>query len=147
VKVFASHPFPWDVIVSGTYQFSRGVQNPLQPSIVADWAVPNATIAAALGRSLATGTTKTVRLIEPGTVYSTEFGGVNLNQLDLRLSKLFRFNRYRFRIDADLYNAFNSYWPFTLNTAFSNSTLTSAWLRPTNVLQGRFFKIGGQFDF
>jgi hypothetical protein len=147
VKAFASHPFPWDIIVSGTYQFSRGVQNPLQPSIVADWAVPNATIAAALGRSLATGTTKTVRLIEPGTVYSTEFGGVNLNQLDLRVSKLFRFNRYRFRIDADLYNAFNNNWPFTLNTTFSNSTTTSAWLRPTNVLQGRFFKIGGQFDF
>jgi Carboxypeptidase regulatory-like domain len=147
VKVFASHPFPWDIIVSGTYQFSRGVQNPLQPSIVADWAVQNATIAAALGRSLATGTTKMVRLIEPGTVYSTEFGGVNLNQLDLRLSKLFRFNRYRFRIDADLYNAFNSNWPFTLNTTFSNSTIASAWLRPTNVLQGRFFKLGANFDF
>ena len=78
VKVFASHPLPWDVIISGTYQFSSGVQNPLQPSIVADWAVPNATIAPALGRSLAAGATKTVRLIEPGTVYSTSFGGVNL---------------------------------------------------------------------
>jgi hypothetical protein len=28
------------------------------------------------------------------------------------------------------------------------STLaTSQYLRPTNVLQSRFFKIGGQFDF
>jgi hypothetical protein len=147
VKVFASHTLPWDVIISGTYQFSRGVQNPLQPSIVADWAVPNATIQQALGRSLATGATKTVRLIEPGTVYSTTFGGVNLNQLDLRLSKRFRFGRSTFRIDGDLYNAFNSNWPFTLNTAFSNSTTTSAWLRPTNVLQGRFFKLGANFDF
>jgi hypothetical protein len=147
VKVFASHPLPWDVIISGTYQFSRGVQNPFQPSIVADWAVPNATIAQALGRNLASGATKTVRLIEPGTVYSTTFGGVNLNQLDLRASKRFRFNRYTFRVDADLYNAFNSNWPFTLNTAFSNSTTASAWLRPTNVLQGRFFKVGANFDF
>src|SRR4029453_9272023 len=98
VKVFASHPFPWDVIVSGTYQFSSGVQNPLQPSIVADWAVPNATIATALGRNLASGATKTVRLIEPGTVYSTSFGGVNLNQLDLRASKGFRFNPYTLRV-------------------------------------------------
>jgi Carboxypeptidase regulatory-like domain len=150
VKAFASHPLPWDVIISGTYQFSRGVQNPFQPSIVADWPVTNAIIAAptALGRNLAGGgQTKTVRLIEPGTVYSTEFGGVNLNQLDLRLSKMFRFNRYRFRIDADLYNTFNSNWPFTLNTTFSSSTTTSAWLRPTNVLQGRFFKIGAHFDF
>mgnify|MGYP003694187005 CR=1 FL=1 len=115
VKVFASHPLPWDVIISGMHQFSSGVQNPLQPSIVADWAVPNATIAAALGRSLASGATKTVRLIEPGTVYSTSFGG-EPESADLRASKRFRFNRYTFRVDADLYNAFNSNWPFTLNT-------------------------------
>jgi hypothetical protein len=45
-----------------------------------------------------------------------------------------------------LYNAFNSNWPFTVNTTFSTAA-TSQWLRPTNVLQGRFFKIGGQFQF
>jgi hypothetical protein len=27
------------------------------------------------------------------------------------------------------------------------STAGATWLRPTNVLQSRFFKIGGQFDF
>jgi hypothetical protein len=147
VKLLGSHRVPADVVVSAIYQFSRGVQNPTQPSIVADWAVPNAMITAALGRSLASGATKTVRLIEPGTVYGTTFGGVNLNQLDLRASKRFRFNRQTLRIDADLYNTFNSNWPFTLNTAFSTSTTTSAWLRPTNVLQGRFFKLGAQLDF
>jgi hypothetical protein len=52
----------------------------------------------------------------------------------------------RFRVDADLYNVFNSNWPFTLNNTFSTAA-TSQWLRPTNVLQGRLFKIGGQFDF
>jgi hypothetical protein len=144
VKILGSHQLPWDILVSGTYQLSRGVQNPLQPSIVADWDVPNALIAPALGRNLAAGlnATKRVRLIEPGTIYGDE----NLHQLDLRLSKRFRVNRYTLRADLDLYNAFNSNWPFTLNTTFTTAA-TSAWLRPTNVLQGRFVKIGGQFTF
>jgi hypothetical protein len=144
IKLLGSHELPWQVLFSATYQFSRGVQNPLQPSIVADWDVPNAIIAPALGRNLAAGATATkrVRLIEPGTVYGDE----NLHQLDLRLSKRFQVNRYTIRADFDLYNAFNSNWPFTLNTTF-NTVTTSQWLRPTNVLQGRFFKIGGQFQF
>jgi hypothetical protein len=62
------------------------------------------------------------------------------------LSKRFEFGRYRFRVDADLYNAFNSNWPFTVNTTFSTAS-SSAWMWPTNALQSRFFKIGGQFDF
>ncbi|MGH9145456.1 MAG: hypothetical protein ACRD1Q_02010, partial [Vicinamibacterales bacterium] len=72
--------------------------------------------------------------------------GENLHQLDLRLSKRFQVNRYTIRADVDLYNTFNSNWPFTLNTTF-NTVPTSQWLRPTNVLQGRFVKIGGQFTF
>jgi hypothetical protein len=144
VKILGSHSLPWDISVSGTYQFSRGVQNPVQPSIVADWAVPGSIIAAGLGRNLAAGATatKTVRLIQPGTIYGDE----NLHQLDLRASKRFRLDRYSFRIDAELYNAFNSNWPYTLNTTFTTNP-TSSWLRPTNVLQGRFFKLGAHFGF
>jgi hypothetical protein len=144
IKFLASHQLPWDISVSGTYQFSRGVQNPNQPSIVADWAAPNSVIAPALQRNLAAGATatKTIRLITPGT----EYGDENLHQLDLRASKSFRFDRYTFRFDADLYNVFNSNWPFTVNTTFA-TTATSSWLRPTNVLQGRFFKLGGHFSF
>jgi hypothetical protein len=144
VKLLASHTLPFDVVVSGTYQFSRGVQNPFYPSVRADWPVPNAIIAPALRRNLSAGPTgtKTVNIIEPGTVYGNE----NLNQLDLRLSKRFKLVRYRFRIDADLYNALNNNWPYTVNNTFSTAS-TSAWLRPTNVLQARFFKIGAQFDF
>ncbi len=144
VKILGSHPLPWDVQISGTYQYSRGVQNPLAPSVLGFWAAPNSIIAPALGRNLAAGATatKTISLIEPGTVY----GDQNLHQIDLRLSKRFRIDRYTFRIDADLYNMLNSNWPYTVNTTFSTAA-TSAWLRPTNMLQGRFFKIGGQFSF
>jgi hypothetical protein len=43
-------------------------------------------------------------------------------------------------------NLFNSKRPFTVSNTFATTT-TSTWLRPTNVLNARFFKIGGQFDF
>jgi hypothetical protein len=33
-----------------------------------------------------------------------------------------------------------------VNNTFSTAA-TSAWQRPTNVLQSRFLKFGGQFDF
>ena len=137
VKFLVSHRFPWDVLVSGSYQFTQG------PNILATWAAPNAVIAPALGRNLAAGATgtKTIQLIEPNTKY-----GENLNQLDIRASKRFTVNKLKFRVDADLYNALNSNWPFTLNNTFSTAA-TSQWLRPTNVLQGRLFKVGAQFDF
>jgi hypothetical protein len=136
-KLIASHRFPWQLSFSGTYQFSQG-QN-----ILATWAAPNSVISGPLGRNLAAGATatKTVNLIEPGKVW-----GPNLNQLDLRLSKGFKLETHRVRVDADLYNVSNSNWPFTLNNTFSTAP-TSQWLRPTNVLQGRLFKLGAQFDF
>src|SRR4029077_12413095 len=129
--------------------FSRGVQNPVEPSVLASWQTPNATvIATALGRNLSFGaTTKQVQLIQAGTVYGTDFGGVNLNQLDLRVSKRFTVNRLRLRLHGHLYNVFNNNWPFTVTTTFSSTGSTSAWLRPTNVLQGRFFKLGAQVEF
>ena len=136
-KLSGSHNFPWNVILSGTYQFSQG------PNKLATWAVPNSIIAPALGRNLSAGSTatKTVSLVEPGTLY-----GENLNQLDLRASKRFAWESVRFRVDLDLYNVFNSNWPFSLNNTFSTAA-TSQWMRPTNVLQGRLFKMGAQFDF
>ena len=148
VKLLGSHTFPHCIVVSGTYQSSRGVQNPLQPSVLGSWQASNATIIApALGRILSSGaSTKQVQLIQPGTAYSTAFGGVNLHQLDLRVSKRFTVDRVRLRLDGDIYNAFNNNWPFTVNTTFSNIA-TSTWLRPTNVLQGRFFKLGAQLEF
>jgi len=131
--------------VSGTYQFSRGVQNGTigGNSILATWAAPNALIQQALGRPLSAGAaTKSVNLIQAGTEYGTN----NLNQLDLRASKRFTIDRYHVRFDFDLYNVFNSNWPFAVTNTFSTAP-SSGWLRPTNVLQSRFFKIGGQFDF
>jgi hypothetical protein len=85
--------------------------------------------------------TKSIQLIEPGTLW-----GGYLNQLDLRLSKGVKVGRYSFRADANLYNVFNSDFVNSVNTTFS-TTAANQFMRPTNVLQGRLFKIGGQFQF
>jgi hypothetical protein len=143
LKLSGSYTLPFDIIVSPTYQFVRGVQNGgAAPSVLATWAT-TPTTATTLGRAYsASATTKSVQLMAVGANY----GNDNLSQLDVRFSKRFRFNRTTFRVDFDAYNMLNSDWPFTVTNTFSTAA-TSAWLRPTNVLQARFFKIGAQFDF
>jgi hypothetical protein len=148
IKATGSYPLPGGLLFAATYQFSRGVQTGgAGPSILATWNMTNALLAAngsTLGRNLNPGSSsKAVQLIREGL----EYGDQNLSQLDLRLGKRFTFGRYRFRVDFDLYNALNSNWPYTVSTTFSNSATASTWLRPTRALDGRMFKIGGQFDF
>jgi len=148
LKLLGSYTLPFDVLVSATYQFVRGVQNggglaaAAASSVLATWSTTPAT-ATTLGRGYsAAATTKQVQLIAVGQNY----GNDNLNQLDLRFSKRFKLDKYRVRVDFDAYNVFNSDWPFAVTNTFSTAA-TSAWLRPTNVLQARFFKIGAGFDF
>jgi hypothetical protein len=144
-KILGAYTLPFDIQVSGTYQFTRGVQTGgAGPAILATWTAPAAQVTQALGRPLSAGRPSgaIISLIQPGTVY----GEHNLSQLDLRASKRFRFGQYRFRVDFDAYNIFNSNWPFSVTNTFSTLP-TSQWLRPTNVLQARFFKLGANFDF
>jgi hypothetical protein len=138
-----SYTLPWDIIVSPTYQFVRGVQTGgAAPSVLATWATTPAT-STTLGRAYSAGaTTKSVNLIAVGANY----GNDNLSQLDVRFSKRLKFGSNSLRVDFDAYNIFNSDWPYTVTATFSTAA-NSAWLRPTNVLQARFFKIGAQFDF
>jgi hypothetical protein len=85
---------------------------------------------------------RTVQLISEGK----DYGKNNLNQLDLKLAKRFTLDKVRLRVDFDLYNVFNSSWPYTVTTTYSTAA-TSQYLRPTNVLQNRFFKLGAHVSF
>ena len=138
-KFLTSYTLPFGVIASGTYQLSSG------PNITATWAAPNSIISApgALNRNLAAGATatKSIQLIEPGKLYAAY-----QSQLDIRVSKRFTFGRVRVRADANLYNALNSDYANSINTTFS-TTASNQFMRPTAVLFGRLFKIGGQLDF
>ena len=136
-KLLSSYNLPLSLTVSGTYQVSSG------PMITALWAAPNSVIAPALNRNLAAGATatKVVQLIEPGSSYA----GYQ-NQLDMRLSRRMTFGRYRARLDLNVYNVFNNAYANSINTTFL-ATAANQFMRPTAVLAGRLFKIGGQIEF
>jgi hypothetical protein len=143
MKLLGSYTLPFDIIFSGTYQFSRGVQTGgAGPSIQANWPVLAAVARQQIGREWTSAGSKTIQLIREGL----EYGDQDLHQLDLKFAKRFQIDRYRVRFDFDLYNVLNSNWPYTVTSTFSTAS-SSAWLRPTNVLQSRFFKIGAQFEF
>jgi hypothetical protein len=89
-----------------------------------------------LGRA-PTGGQTTVNLIEPGTVY-----GDRLNQIDLRLTKIFRLGRGTLEGNMDVYNAFNSDAVLTQQNAYG-----TAWRRPLSVIQPRFVKFSARWDF
>ena len=135
VKVLASYSLPYNLQASGTVQSIPG------PALQATWRITNAIANAGptpLGRNLAAGSAN-VTLLEPNTTY-----GDRLNQVDLRLARIFKLrnNQYRLQLMVDVYNALNKSPVIAYNTTFGPE-----WLRPTDVLQGRLVKIGGQFTF
>jgi hypothetical protein len=134
VKLLGVYPLPWgDVQLAATFQSLPG------PQILASRSYSNAEILPSLGRNLATGANgvAAVQMIEPGTRYDER-----LYQLDLRASKVFRMGRSRVQANVDLYNAANAGSILSINTTYGPN-----WLRPTNVLQGRLLRFGGQLDF
>ena len=67
-----------------------------------------------------------------------------VNQLDLRIGKILRFNGQRANVSLDLFNALNADTVLTYN---QNFTPGGAWLVPTSVLTARTAKITVQYDF
>ena len=118
VKMSGSYSLPWDILIAGTFQHSQGVQTGgATPSIQALWPVLSAVANPQIGRNWTGTASRTIQLIRDGQ----EYGDHNLNQLDLRASKRFDFGRNRLRIDFDLYNVFNSSWPFTVSSTYSTA--------------------------
>jgi hypothetical protein len=139
IKVIGVYPLPWGVQTSATFQSLPG------PQISASRVFSNAEILPTLGRNLAScGTAATcngnatVQMIDPGTMY-----GARLNQVDFRLSKIFRIpGGRRVQANVDLFNLFN-----VSAVLGQNNTFGPSWLRPTNIIQGRLLKLGAQIDF
>jgi hypothetical protein len=129
-----------DVLVAGTFRSDQG------GALAANWAAPNSATVG-LNRAFAgvAGTTMTVNLIEPGTLY-----GDRVNQFDLRFAKILRFGRTRTNVGFDIYNIANSAPVLGYNQTFVLPTAANpngSWLAPTSVLQPRFVKFSAQIDF
>ena len=89
VKFGGSYTLPWGVQVSGTLQSFQG------PILNANATFTNAQIAPSLQRNLSTGTTATVALVQPNTLY-----GKRLNQVDARLAKIFKLDKAKTKAPA-----------------------------------------------
>jgi hypothetical protein len=129
-----------DVLVAGTFRSDQG------GDLAANWAAPNsATVGLNRAYAGVAGTTATVNLIEPGTLY-----GDRVNEFDLRFAKILRFGRTRTNVGFDIYNVTNSAPVLTYNQTFVLPTAANpagSWLTPTSILQPRFVKFSATIDF
>ena len=123
-----------EVEVAATIQSKPGAL------LAANYAVPNSVVAPSLGRNLSgNADTVTVNLIRPGSLY-----GDRINQLDVRLAKVFTSGRYRIVAGADIYNMLNSNAVLTYNNTFVPD---GPWLQPLSVLTPRLLKLTAAFDW
>jgi hypothetical protein len=128
--------------VSATYQNIPGIP------ITASRAFTNAEIRPSLGRDLGQcrgaatcNATVVVDMVPNGTVFEDR-----LQQVDLRLTRAFRFARTRIRGNADFYNLFNAADVLNMTTRYAGAT-GGQWLQPIQILGGRMFKFSAQLDF
>jgi hypothetical protein len=125
-----------DVTISGLFYSRPG------PVLSANKVFLNADVAPSLGRPLSANVqTITLNLVRPGSLY-----GERRNQLDLRVTKNFKFQQARTGLNFELYNIFNSNTVLTENTTYRNATL-AGWRIPTSIVPPRFIKISVQLEF
>lgn len=147
IKVVGVQTLPWwNLTAAATYQRVLG------PPIQATWTVTQA-IANQHGWAITTAAGSTPAQIAAATTNFNLFQtgqkyGEAMNQLDLRLSKSITLGGNRLQINADAFNALNDNWVYGQNNTLGTGyAIAATWQRPTQVLQARMFKIGGQFDF
>ncbi len=132
-KLAAVNTFWWDI------QGSLALQSNPGPLVLGTYAATNAVVAPSLGHNLTSFPSGyPIDLVVPGTQY-----GDRLNQLDLRFAKIFKVaTNSSFKAMLDVYNVFNANPIVT-----QNNTYGANWQKPTQILVGRFFKVGAQFVF
>jgi hypothetical protein len=131
-KFLATYVLPRvDVNLAATVQSTPG------PVVSANRNYSSAEIAPSLGRPLSgNAATATINMLVPGDVYSDR-----VNQLDVRVGKIFRFGARRASVNLDIYNMLNA------NPVMQENPAYAVWRTPQRIMDARLFKISGQFDF
>jgi hypothetical protein len=149
-------PFLTQVKTLGSYtipkvnvQFGASFQSNPGPLVQATYNAPTAQVAQSLGRPLS-GNAANVQVnllgsnalaVTPTTATAGVLYGDRVNQLDLRVGKIFRFGQRRTSVNLDIYNALNSSAVLTESTAYGN------FRQPQIVMVARFVKVSAQLDF
>jgi hypothetical protein len=141
IRGLASYTIPRiDVLVSGTWAFNP--QGDLEANFVANNAyITNNPGAQPLGRSLSGGAANvTINLLQPETVYPED-----RNNIDFRVSKIFRYQRTRTQVGIDIYNVLNADTVTGFNQTFNPNTTT--WLTPTAIVPARYVRFNVDVSF
>jgi hypothetical protein len=140
VSGLASYLIPKvDVNVSATFQNQPGPQVDSNANVCATTISATCTVGnTSLGRPY-TGNApfRVINQVNAGEVYIER-----LNQIDFRVSKVFRMVGTRTMLNFDFYNVTNSNSVLTENQVYGGG-----WRTPTSILLPRLFKLGLQFDF
>lgn len=126
-KLSGGYTLPYDVQVSGSLQAIPG--SDIQANYTYNSAIAGVTLTGVNSR--------TINLMPPSTMFLDY-----QTQLDLRLSRTFRFGSKRFQPYADVFNFLNA-----STVAAVNQTYGANWLRPLVVMQARRVQFGGRFDW
>ncbi len=132
IKLAASYAMKWDIQLAAVYQNVPGI------NYGATYTATTAEIASSLGRPLS-GNVRTVSL-ELLPLFSAF--GPRINQLDLRVSKIFRIAGGKIQGNFDIYNVANAATPLSYNNTYG-----PRWLQPTQILDARLAKVSVQIDF
>ena len=98
------------------------VQSTPGPVVSANRNYSNAEITPSLGRPLSGGAaTATINMLVPGDIYSDR-----VNQLDVRVGKIFRFGARRASVNLDIYNMLNANPVMQENPAYASVADTAA---------------------
>ena len=132
-KLWAAHPLPWGARIAVTFQSSPGLGGGSGISATYLYSeLPG------LGRTTsAPGGMTSVNLIAPGTQY-----GARVNQVDLRLARLFRAGRTALDVRLDVYNALNASAVLTWNNTYGSRAPSLTWRTPESIIQGRIIELG-----
>ncbi len=132
IKLLASYALPWNLRASVNFQSLPG------PVWAAAYPATTQEITPSLGRPLA-GNTKsvTIQLLPPFSQL-----GPRINQTDVRVSKSFKVGRTKLQAMFDIYNLMNSSAALQNNINWGPN-----WLQPTQILNARLAKVGGQLEF
>jgi hypothetical protein len=133
-----------DVQVSGTFQNLPGVAVNANANTAASCAAPALPpCASTLGRpyGFAFLGGRFFNIVEAGDLFVER-----LNQIDFRVSKIFRVAGTRTNVNFDFYNVLNSNAVISENATYTAPPST-AWRTPQSILLPRLFKISAQFDF
>lgn len=136
VKLSGAYQLPYDFQLSGTFQAVPGAD------IDANYTVTAALAGRPIIGSTAGGTTISVNLVEPNTVFLDY-----RKTFDLRLAKNFRFDRARIQPFADIFNVLNWGTVTRVNETFGANPATNPWLSPQAIQDGRYVRFGLQMSF